>query len=73
MTEYYQYKKESIYKYYNANKDKIRAREIQKVKCDICNCEVQKKHLVKHNRLPKHIKNLDKLSTNDAVANVCIY
>lgn len=60
MTEYYQYKKQAIYKYYYANKDKIIERQTQKVKCDICNCQVQKKHMVKHLRLPKHINNLNK-------------
>jgi hypothetical protein len=60
MTEYYEYKKASIYKYYNTHKDKIKERETTKVKCEVCNCEVQKKHFVKHQRLPKHIKNLSK-------------
>jgi len=60
MTEYYEYKKASIYKYYNTHKDKIRERETTKVKCEVCNCEIQKKHFVKHQRLPKHIKNLSK-------------
>ena len=51
MSEYYQSRKESIYRYYNANKDKIRARETQKVRCEICNCEMQKKHLIIHKGL----------------------
>lgn len=61
MTEYYEKKKEQIYKYYNNHKDKIRERETQKVKCEICNCEIQKKHFVKHQRLPKHQINLSKI------------
>lgn len=66
MTEYYQKKKEAIYKYYQKNKERIRAKEVEKVKCDICNCEVQKKHMVKHIRLNKHLNNLSKFVNNQS-------
>tara|TARA_R110000787_G_scaffold286425_2_gene404818 strand:- start:5515 stop:6084 length:570 start_codon:yes stop_codon:yes gene_type:complete len=45
---------EQQHNYYEANKDKIKEKAREKVKCD-CGCEISKRHLLRHQKSPKHI------------------
>lgn len=64
MTEKYQKNKASIYKYYENNKEAIKARETQIITCNICKCEIRRKSLAAHNRTLKHINNLKSILEN---------
>jgi hypothetical protein len=45
---------------YNINKNKISANNKIKVHCDICNCDIVKNTVVRHNKSAKHQNNLNK-------------
>jgi hypothetical protein len=54
--KYKVYKKE----YYLDNKVEIKEKRKVKVRCEICNCELRKDGLPRHNKSKNHIKNLSK-------------
>jgi hypothetical protein len=41
--------------YYEANKDKIAEKYSMKVRCEVCNCEVRRDRLSKHNKTQQHM------------------
>jgi hypothetical protein len=60
--EYYDNNKSNISEkrktYYEKNKSNISEKQKVKIKCDVCNCEIVKRHIQIHNRSIKHQKNL---------------
>ncbi len=44
--------------YYQSNKDQILDYNRSRVECSICNCSVSKRHLARHNKTNKHLKNI---------------
>lgn len=44
-------------KYYQLNKDRILTQMKTKVTCDLCNCELRKADMPRHNKSAKHIAN----------------
>jgi hypothetical protein len=51
-----QLKKEYKNEYYKNNQEKFK----KMIKCDVCNCNIQKYTLNRHNKLKKHLDNLKK-------------
>jgi len=52
--------KESFKEYYQNNREKILEKKLEKVKCNICGCDVRKEYLVRHQKTKKCINyNLD--------------
>lgn len=45
--------------YYKNNKEKIKENSKIRIKCDICNCEVIKQQLRRHQRSKRHLNNLN--------------
>tara|TARA_R110001592_G_scaffold245844_1_gene507433 strand:+ start:7502 stop:7777 length:276 start_codon:yes stop_codon:yes gene_type:complete len=39
--------------------DKIKEKAKEKIKCDICNCEILKGSIYRHNKSKKHISNMN--------------
>ena len=62
--EYYNIHKDEILeknkKYYNINKNEINEKRKIKVHCDICNCDIRKTDILRHNKSAKHQNNLNK-------------
>lgn len=46
--------------YYKAHREHILKSVSQIIKCDVCNCNIQKQWKSKHKKTKKHIKNLNK-------------
>jgi hypothetical protein len=49
-------KKEYKQEYYKNNQERFK----KIIKCEVCNCNIQKYTLNRHNKLKKHIENLKK-------------
>lgn len=45
-------------KYYNKHKDKLLANLTVKVYCETCKCHCSKVNMKKHERTPKHLRNM---------------
>lgn len=60
-----QLKKEYKNEYYKNNQEKFK----KMVKCDVCNCNIQKYTLNRHNNLKKHLDNLTKKQEMDFIKN----
>lgn len=41
--------------YYQLNKERYLEKQLRKVRCETCDCEVQHCNLPRHNRSPKHL------------------
>jgi len=45
--------------YYENNKEELKQKQIVKVKCEFCNCEIQKRNLKEHEKTKKCLNNRD--------------
>jgi len=48
-----------IYEYKKRNKDIINKKANEKVKCKLCNCEVSRSVIARHEKSKKHLKNIN--------------
>lgn len=57
--QYRELNKNKLKQYYKNNKDKFKQYNGQKVKCEICNCEVNKNSISRHKKSKKHLNNVN--------------
>ena len=57
--KYYAENKEKVRKRYEANRERIAARESERVTCNICRCQVTRGSMRTHVKLMKHINNIN--------------
>ena len=57
-------------KYYDKNKEKIFALQYRDAHCESCNIDTKVYRLSKHKKTAKHIKNANKISTEQIIPNL---
>ncbi len=69
MTSYlYTYQKKYIQKYQEANKDKIDAKNKERIRCELCDIEIARYSLSSHNKTKKHMKKINE-KNNENIEN----
>jgi len=51
-------------KYYETHKEQLLKTASQCVKCEACNCNIQKQWKNKHDKTKKHLENVEKMNTS---------
>lgn len=46
--------------YRERNSDKLKQKQCEKIKCEICDCDIARAHIALHNKTKKHQNNLTK-------------
>jgi hypothetical protein len=59
--------KESYKKYWELNGTNIKAKRKEKIKCELCNCEVTRESFTNHKKSKLHLENINKLNSNENV------
>ena len=61
---------EKTKKYYDSNKSKILEQKKAKVKCEVCDCEINKCAIMRHERTKKHITNNITYNISNSTVNI---
>lgn len=65
-----EYMKEYNKNYYSMNRDKLKAKAIEPIQCDICKCELTRSNLNRHTKSTIHQKNAQILKLENDLKNI---